>query len=84
MHTFYNHVLKTSYLFVKDLSFDVFFQIDMLKKTIKSFYGEIPKDSGCISKIVNKNHFLRLSRYLDDPRVKASMVHGGSTDEEKQ
>ncbi|CAA7022126.1 unnamed protein product [Microthlaspi erraticum] len=57
--------------------------IDMLKQNIKSFYGENPKDSGCISKIVNKNHFLRLSRYLDDPRVKASMVHGGSIDEEK-
>ncbi|KAL1191907.1 Aldehyde dehydrogenase family 3 member F1 [Cardamine amara subsp. amara] len=57
--------------------------IDMLKQTIKSFYGENPKDSECVSKIVNKKHFLRLSGYLDDPRVKASIVHGGSTDEEK-
>ncbi|ESQ50649.1 hypothetical protein EUTSA_v10022980mg [Eutrema salsugineum] len=57
--------------------------IDMMKQTIKSFYGENPKDSGCISKIVNKNHFFRLSRFLNDPHIKASIVHGGFTDEEK-
>lgn len=57
--------------------------IDMLKQMIKTFFGENPKDSGCLSRIVNKQHFQRLSRLLDDPRVKASIVHGGSTDEEK-
>ncbi|CAN8229155.1 unnamed protein product [Cochlearia groenlandica] len=56
--------------------------IDMLKPVIKSFFGENPKESGCLSRIVTKQHFQRLSRFLDDPLVQASIVYGGSTDEE--
>ncbi|XP_031260773.1 aldehyde dehydrogenase family 3 member F1-like [Pistacia vera] len=56
--------------------------IDSLKRTIKKFFGENPKDSNSISRIVNKNHFDRLSKLLKDPRVAASIVHGGSSNEE--
>ncbi|KAJ0077780.1 hypothetical protein Patl1_36623 [Pistacia atlantica] len=56
--------------------------IDSLKRTIKKFFGESPKDSNSISRIVNKNHFDRLSELLKDPRVAASIVHGGSSNEE--
>lgn len=55
----------------------------MLKPMIKSFFGENPKESGCLSKIVTKQHVQRLSRLLNDPRVQASIVYGGSIDEEK-
>ncbi|CDY24790.1 BnaA08g15200D [Brassica napus] len=57
--------------------------IDMFKPVIRSFFGENPKESGCLAKIVTKKHFQRLSRLLNDPRVKASIVYGGSMDEEK-
>jgi len=55
----------------------------MLKPTIKSFFGENPKESGCLSRIANKQHVQRLSRLLSDPRVQASIVYGGSIDEDK-
>ncbi|KAH7566319.1 hypothetical protein JRO89_XS08G0137500 [Xanthoceras sorbifolium] len=57
--------------------------IDLLKKTIKKFYGDNPKDSKNICRIVNKHHFGRLHKLLKDPLVAASIIHGGSLDEEK-
>ncbi|KAJ7953073.1 Aldehyde dehydrogenase [Quillaja saponaria] len=57
--------------------------IESLKRTIKKFYGENPKDSKVIARIVNKQHFKRLCNLLKDPLVAASIVHGGSVDEEK-
>ena len=50
---------------------------------IRSFFGENPKESGCLSRIVTKKHFQRLARLLNDPGVQASIVYGGSMDEEK-
>lgn len=58
-------------------------QIDMLKKTIKKFYGENPKQLMNISRIVNERHFQRLRNLLKDPAVAASIVHGGLIDDEK-
>lgn len=55
----------------------------MLKPVVKTFFGDNPKESGCLSRIVSKKHFERLSRLLNDPGVKASIVYGGSMDEEK-
>ena len=55
----------------------------MFKPVIRSFFGENPKESGCVARIVTKKHFQRLSRLLNDPRVQASIVYGGSMDEEK-
>ncbi|XP_058110411.1 aldehyde dehydrogenase family 3 member F1 [Magnolia sinica] len=56
--------------------------INALKKTMKKFYGENPKESACISKIVNKNHFMRLKSLLKDPTVAAAIVHGGLVDDD--
>ena len=58
------------------------FQIEILQKYIKKFYGENPRKSGSISRIINKNHFERLQNLLKDPFVADSIVHGGSLDEE--
>ncbi|KAK1587670.1 hypothetical protein Q3G72_015660 [Acer saccharum] len=57
--------------------------IDLLKKTIKKFYGDCPIDSENICRIVNTNHFERLHKLLEDPLVAASIIHGGSIDKEK-
>ncbi|XWS45499.1 hypothetical protein CRYUN_Cryun15aG0141500 [Craigia yunnanensis] len=57
--------------------------IELLKKTIKRFYGENIKDLKCISRIVNKHQFKRLHNLLKDPHVAASIVYGGSVDEKK-
>ncbi|OMO56994.1 Aldehyde dehydrogenase NAD(P)-dependent [Corchorus capsularis] len=57
--------------------------IESLKKTIKRFYGENLKDLKNLSRIVNKHHFERISNFLKDPQVAASIVYGGSVNEEK-
>ncbi|KAJ4962667.1 hypothetical protein NE237_022606 [Protea cynaroides] len=57
--------------------------IDLLKQSIKRNYGENLAESKGIARIVNKHHFMRLCSLLEDPRVSASVVHGGSVDEEK-
>lgn len=58
------------------------FQIELIKETIKRFYGEVPKESKSIARIVNRHHFERLRNLLKDPLVEASIIHGGSLDEE--
>ena len=60
-----------------------FVQIDMLSKLIRRIYGENIETLGGISRIVNKHHFNRLCSFLKDPMVGASIVHGGSYDEDK-
>ncbi|XP_059430574.1 aldehyde dehydrogenase family 3 member F1-like isoform X1 [Corylus avellana] len=56
--------------------------VGYIKAMIKEMYGENPKESCSIGRIVNKHHFLRLKDLLNDPRVKASIVYGGSLDED--
>uniref|UniRef100_A0A6M2FA47 Aldehyde dehydrogenase n=1 Tax=Populus davidiana TaxID=266767 RepID=A0A6M2FA47_9ROSI len=56
--------------------------IDMLGKTIKQFFGENPRESKSLCKILNKNNFKRLLDLLKDPQIRASVVYGGSVDEE--
>ncbi|KAJ4962946.1 hypothetical protein NE237_022885 [Protea cynaroides] len=58
-------------------------EIDLLKQSIRRTYGENLAESESIAKIVNKHHFKRLRSLLEDPGVSASVVHGGSIDEEK-
>ncbi|XP_030524082.1 aldehyde dehydrogenase family 3 member F1 isoform X2 [Rhodamnia argentea] len=57
--------------------------IDLLKLTIKKFYGEEPQNSKNMCKIINKAHFERLRNLLEDPAVAASIVHGGSLHEKE-
>ncbi|KAG9441769.1 hypothetical protein H6P81_017623 [Aristolochia fimbriata] len=57
--------------------------VDFLRQTIKKFYGDNPKELKHIAKIVNKKCYMRLKDLLHDPDVEASIVHGGSVDDEK-
>lgn len=52
-----------------------------MKEWITKLFGENPKVSNTIARIVNKNHFMRLKNLLTEPRVKESVVYGGSMDE---
>ncbi|XP_060195531.1 aldehyde dehydrogenase family 3 member F1-like [Lycium barbarum] len=56
--------------------------IELLKKFTKKFYGENLKTLENLSRIVNKHHFDRVHNLLKDPKVAASVVYGGSVDEE--
>ncbi|KAI3917031.1 hypothetical protein MKX01_003480 [Papaver californicum] len=53
--------------------------IELLKRTLKKFHGDDPKN---IARVVNKRHFVRLAHLLHDPGVLDSIVHGGSLNEE--
>ncbi|KAG4972398.1 hypothetical protein JHK84_038478 [Glycine max] len=55
--------------------------VTLMKEWIKKLFGENPKVSNTIARIVNKNHFMRLKNLLTEPRVKESVVYGGSMDE---
>ncbi|KAK7402208.1 hypothetical protein VNO78_14289 [Psophocarpus tetragonolobus] len=55
--------------------------VTLMKDLIKKMFGENPKASNTIARIVNKNHFMRLENLLTEPRVKESVVFGGSMDE---
>ncbi|WOH00450.1 hypothetical protein DCAR_0519812 [Daucus carota subsp. sativus] len=56
--------------------------IELLKKSVKRFYGENVKNLKNLSTIVNKHHFNRLRNLMEDPAVAASIVYGGEVDEE--
>nr|WMP39970.1 aldehyde dehydrogenase family 3 member F1 [Lycium barbarum] len=56
--------------------------VQMIKFAIPKIFGENPKESHSMSRIVNKTHFLRIKNLLDEPMVKASIIYGGSTDED--
>ncbi|KAM7253175.1 hypothetical protein ACFE04_025793 [Oxalis oulophora] len=55
--------------------------VDALKKELGKFYGKNPLESKDLSRIVNSNHFARLSKFLDDDKVSGKIVHGGERDE---
>ncbi|KAH6765386.1 aldehyde dehydrogenase 3F1 [Perilla frutescens var. hirtella] len=58
------------------------FLIESLKTCIKRFYGDDLKNLQSICKIVNKSHFDRICKLLEEPSVAASIVYGGSLDRE--
>ncbi|KAH0448448.1 hypothetical protein IEQ34_022248 [Dendrobium chrysotoxum] len=55
--------------------------VDALKVSIENFYGENPLQSEDLSRVVNSNHFARLSSLLDDEKVSGKIIHGGKNDE---
>ncbi|CAI8605557.1 unnamed protein product [Vicia faba] len=57
--------------------------VDALKTELESFYGKNPLESKDLSRIVNSNHFARLTKLLDDDKVSSKIVHGGEKDETK-
>ncbi|KAL6563928.1 hypothetical protein OROHE_005168 [Orobanche hederae] len=56
--------------------------VELLKGGIVSMFGENPKESTTVARIINKKHFSRLRNLLNDPLVKHSVVYGGSLDED--
>ncbi|KAL3718634.1 hypothetical protein ACJRO7_003715 [Eucalyptus globulus] len=56
--------------------------VELMKVVMKKMFGENPRESQSVARIVNKHHFLRLRSLLLDPLVKSSIVYGGSMDEE--
>ncbi|GER38355.1 aldehyde dehydrogenase [Striga asiatica] len=56
--------------------------VELLKASIRSMFGENPNESNTIARIINKSHFSRLRNLLSEPEVEASVVHGGSLDED--
>lgn len=56
--------------------------VELMKARIKNMFGENPKETNSMTRIINKQHFLRLKHLLSDPMVKKSIVHGGSMDED--
>ncbi|XP_050207645.1 aldehyde dehydrogenase family 3 member H1 [Mercurialis annua] len=56
--------------------------VDTLKEEIERFYGKNPLASKDLSRIVNSNHFARLSKLLDEDKVSGKIVYGGERDEE--
>nr|CAD1824610.1 unnamed protein product [Ananas comosus var. bracteatus] len=55
--------------------------VDALKTTLEKFYGKDPLASKDLSRIVNFNHFNRLTSLLDDEGVSDKIVYGGQRDE---
>ncbi|KAB2028005.1 hypothetical protein ES319_D05G070800v1 [Gossypium barbadense] len=55
--------------------------VELMKAMIKKMYGDNPRESHSISRIINKHHFLRLKDLLTDQKVKDCIVYGGSMDE---
>ncbi|XAR55559.1 Aldehyde dehydrogenase (NAD(+)) [Bertholletia excelsa] len=58
--------------------------IDTLKVGLERFYGNNPLMSKDISRIVNSNHFSRLTKLLDEDKVSGKIVHGGQRDKINQ
>lgn len=56
--------------------------VESLKRFIKKFYGDNVKSLQSICRIVNKHHFDRIRNMLQESGVAASVVYGGSVDEE--
>ncbi|KAK6125706.1 hypothetical protein DH2020_040556 [Rehmannia glutinosa] len=56
--------------------------VESLKSCIKKFYGENVKTLQSICRIVNKHHFDRIRNLLEEPGVAASIVYGGSMDQD--
>jgi aldehyde dehydrogenase (NAD+) len=62
------------YVLVHDRVHDAL--VNRMVSTIREFYGDDPKQSPDLSRIVNEQHHARLSRFLDG----ADIVTGGQTD----
>jgi len=54
--------------------------IQHMKEAVKKFYGENPKESKDYSRIISKNHFLRIKTLVDP--VKENIIFGGDMDED--
>ncbi|GAB2252265.1 hypothetical protein Droror1_Dr00005112 [Drosera rotundifolia] len=51
--------------------------VDALKHQLEKFYGKDPLESKDLSRVVNSNHFDRLSKILEEEKVSGKIIHGG-------
>ena len=72
----------TSRIVVFYVFFFIFYcsQVDALKCELDKFYGKNPLQSKDLSRIVNSNHYARLTKLLDEDKVSDKIVHGGERD----
>lgn len=56
--------------------------VNIMKTNAKKMFGENPKETNTVARIINKEHFFRLKNLLSDPIVKDTIVYGGSMDED--
>ncbi|KAL6208300.1 hypothetical protein ACLB2K_019251 [Fragaria x ananassa] len=54
--------------------------VDALKSELDNFYGKNPLQSKDLSRIVNSNHYDRLTKLLDEDKVSGKVIHGGERD----
>ncbi|KAG6605910.1 Aldehyde dehydrogenase family 3 member F1, partial [Cucurbita argyrosperma subsp. sororia] len=57
--------------------------VELMKKFIKEFFDRSSNQAKTMARIVNKQNFLRLKNLVDKPDVRASIIYGGSMDEDK-
>ncbi|XP_030523397.1 aldehyde dehydrogenase family 3 member H1 [Rhodamnia argentea] len=57
--------------------------VDALKNELEMFYGKNPLESKDLSRIVNSNHFNRLTKLMDEDKVSDKVVYGGERDPTK-
>ncbi|XP_054816351.1 aldehyde dehydrogenase family 3 member F1-like [Prosopis cineraria] len=57
--------------------------VELMKLWIKKMFGENPRETNAIARIVNKQHFFRLQSLLADANVKKSVIYGGSIMDEE-
>ncbi|KAB5557201.1 hypothetical protein DKX38_008110 [Salix brachista] len=55
--------------------------VDSLKKELEAFYGKNPLESKDLSRIVNSDHYARLTNLLDEDKVSGKIVYGGERNE---
>ncbi|XP_058748848.1 aldehyde dehydrogenase family 3 member F1-like [Vicia villosa] len=58
--------------------------VELMKEGIKKMFGDDPKGSNTIARIINKHHSNRIKGFLNDPRVKESVVFGGSMEDDDE
>ncbi|CAI9110872.1 OLC1v1010963C1 [Oldenlandia corymbosa var. corymbosa] len=56
--------------------------VELLKKCIEKFYGDSVDNLKNMCRIVNKHHFNRVLSLLEDPSVSATVVYGGTCNEQ--
>ncbi|XP_062020394.1 aldehyde dehydrogenase family 3 member H1-like [Rosa rugosa] len=54
--------------------------VEALKRELDNFFGKNPLQSKDLSRIVNSNHYARLTKLLDEEDVSDKIVHGGERD----
>ncbi len=75
--------IAPDYLYIQENVKDEF--LKLFKKQVRLFYGNTPEQSADYNRIVNKNHFNRLKRYIDEATSSGAVVElGGEMDESQR